>query len=131
MQIKVKRETLGPEATHGIMEVDGDYFGVTLELPWKDNAHAVSCIPAGTYPLGVTYSPRFGRNLLLVRDVPRRAGIRIHNANYASELRGCIAVAKQRIADGHIQGGMVPELKEMADQAMKRGEALTIEIVNP
>lgn len=64
----------------------------TLELPWKNNQRSISCIPKGTYKVTTTYSNRFKKNLWEVLNVPGRSGIRIHAANYASQLEGCIAL---------------------------------------
>lgn len=63
----------------------------SLELPWKNNEDDVSCIPAGRYRMAWTMSPRLKRNTWRLLDVPDRAGILIHVANFVSELRGCIA----------------------------------------
>ena len=65
---------------------------LTLERPWLGNQNNISCIPAGTYNVLATQSVRFGRLMYLVKDVPDRAGIRIHPANLPSELQGCIAL---------------------------------------
>lgn len=65
---------------------------LTLERPWLDNAQGTSCIPAGTYEVRATQSARFGRLMYLVEAVPERSGIRIHAANFPSELQGCIAL---------------------------------------
>ncbi len=65
---------------------------LTLERPWLDNENKVSCIPAGTYNVRATQSARFGRLMYLVEAVPERSGIRIHPANFPSELQGCIAL---------------------------------------
>lgn len=65
---------------------------LTLERPWLDNENKVSCIPAGTYNVRATQSARFGRLMYLVEAVPERTGIRIHPANFPSELQGCIAL---------------------------------------
>lgn len=64
----------------------------TLEQNWEDNKRSVSCIPAGTYSVRATQSARFGRLMYLVEAVPERTGIRIHPANFPSELQGCIAL---------------------------------------
>ena len=63
----------------------------TLELPWRDNKKDVSCIPTGEYELAWTFSSRFQKNTWQLMNVPARTGIRIHSANLASELQGCIA----------------------------------------
>lgn len=64
----------------------------TIERPWKGNEAQVSCIPEGTYRAVFTHSKRFGRKLYEVMNVPGRSGIRIHAANWAHELQGCIAL---------------------------------------
>ena len=64
----------------------------TLEQNWEDNKRSVSCIPAGTYNVRATQSARFGRKMYLVEGVAERDGIRIHPANFPSELQGCIAL---------------------------------------
>lgn len=60
-----------------------------VELPWRENLSGISCIPAGTYPLTIRYTPT-RKDHLLISDVPKRSGILIHIANNATELRGCI-----------------------------------------
>lgn len=68
-----------------------------LELPWKDNARKVSCIPAGIYPVAFTMSPRFGVWLWEILQVPGRSGVRIHAANYVRQLEGCLAPGDMHI----------------------------------
>ena len=63
----------------------------TIERGWLDNESRISCIPEGSYNVIKTYSNRFKRNLYLVEDVPGRAGIRLHSANFSLQLNGCIA----------------------------------------
>lgn len=63
----------------------------TLELPWENNASGISCIPAGSYRMAYVHSPRYGRKMWRVLDVPKRSGILIHAANFVRQLRGCIA----------------------------------------
>lgn len=48
-------------------------------------------IPAGRYEVIISHSPKFSRLMPLLVGVPKRAGIRIHWANRAEELDGCIA----------------------------------------
>lgn len=64
---------------------------LSLELPWQNNAQGVSCIPAGSYRLAFVPSPRYGRKMWRVLDVPKRTGVLIHTANFVRQLRGCIA----------------------------------------
>lgn len=81
------------EYTQGMLLKDGAFLCDTLELPWKDNAHNVSCIPKGTY--SIHYRENHHAHIPYayeVENVPDRSGILIHTANRVAELEGCIAV---------------------------------------
>lgn len=69
-------------------------FFKSIELPWKDNKTNVSCIPEGEYVVEHTYSHAFKCKLYLITKIRDRWGVRIHPANYVSELRGCIALGE-------------------------------------
>ena len=80
--------------TLGTLSIGGDspLKLATIELPWRDNQPGVSCIPAGVYECEkVDSSPAFNYQHIHVKDVPQRAGIKIHVGNYARQLQGCIA----------------------------------------
>lgn len=77
-----------------------------LELPWKDNKARVSCIPAGVYPLVLEYSPAFKAKLYELYEVPGRSEVKLHAANYPSQLLGCIAPA---LGHRDINGDGVPD----------------------
>jgi hypothetical protein len=49
-------------------------------------------IPAGTYEVRLTYSPRFKKQLPLLMNVPGRTGIRIHTGSKPEHSQGCILV---------------------------------------
>lgn len=68
------------------------FVAKTLELPDKNNAPKISCIPQGIYICKYTLSPHFNKHTYEILNVPNRAGIRIHSANLASQLLGCIAL---------------------------------------
>lgn len=88
--------------TFGKLEL-ADLHLFTGELPWRDNASGVSCVPAGLYRALLTFSPRFGKCIYLIDGVPKRAGIRIHSANFMgdaskgfhSQLNGCVALGER------------------------------------
>src|SRR5512138_3060985 len=83
--------TYYPRATNGDLFLNGNKVCSTIELPWKDNAHGISCIPEGEYEIRKRYSKKFGHHYILMK-VPNRELILIHPANNAvKELRGCIA----------------------------------------
>ena len=64
----------------------------TLERPWQDNNPDTSCIPTGRYHVRKSMSPHLRYVTPELLNVPGRVGIRIHIANYVSQLEGCIAV---------------------------------------
>jgi hypothetical protein len=79
--------------TLGALTIVGTDFGCkTIERPYIKNKNNISCIPKGVYTCKWTKSPRLGRSTYEVLNVPMRSGIRIHPANYAYELHGCIAL---------------------------------------
>jgi hypothetical protein len=96
MNLLLKRHFDDGIATLGTLFLDGVQQCYTLEPPWKDNQRMVSCIPPGTYPLVLQYSPRFtpkyGHKLVLVNNVPDRDNILIHIGNFPKDTDGCIMV---------------------------------------
>ena len=64
--------------------------GVPREITTLENANYI--IPDGTYPVSITYSPRFQKNLPLIDKVPKRSGIRIHTGSRPEHSQGCVLV---------------------------------------
>ncbi len=85
------RQTLGNMLV--LNDTDIVYQCKTLELPNLANQKQISCIPEGTYQVVKHVSPKFGA-CFWVKDVPKRAEILIHKANYKSDLLGCIGVGR-------------------------------------
>lgn len=80
-----------PEGTNGELRCGGQTICFTIELPWLQNQHNISCIPEGRYELRKRCVQKFGLHLLVV-DVPERSWILIHPATDAkTQLKGCIA----------------------------------------
>lgn len=79
------------KATNGKLIWD-DQSMPCVELAWNNNESKISCIPEGEYTCKYTLSPRLKVKTYEVLGVKDRAGIRIHPANYAYQLKGCIAI---------------------------------------
>lgn len=95
MKILLHRDKTGTEGTFGVLYIDGKSFSYTLERPWLDNKSGVSCIPQGTYRVKWTHSPKYCRKMYLIDQVKGRTGIRIHSANLAKQLQGCVALGEK------------------------------------
>ena len=67
------------------------FEAVSVELPDRDNQSNISCVPDGTYNVVLEHSPRFNMDLWELKGVPNRSECKIHSANYAHQLNGCIA----------------------------------------
>lgn len=97
MKVAIDRLTEGEKQTEGLLTVfldDKKIFNCySLELPWLDNQHQVSCIPKGTYNVEKRYSTKY-KHHFHVLDVPNRSYILIHNGNYNWHTKGCILVGK-------------------------------------
>lgn len=97
MKITLNRILLGTVATIGEMSVDDEYICDTLEdrvRPTGEKVYGETAIPAGTYEVKLTYSPKFKQILPEILNVPNFTGIRIHPLNRAEESEGCIGVGE-------------------------------------
>lgn len=90
--------TRGASTSYGVQGVIrvGTQSWFTIERPWLENRSNVSCFPKGIYPVHQTFSPRFKRMLYELFGVPGRFACRIHPANLASQLNGCISLGKKK-----------------------------------
>ena len=83
--------TYHPNGTNGMLYYNSSFQCFTIELPWLNNRHNISCIPEGRYGVSMRYTPK-RKTHILVEGVKDRALILIHPANDAlKELQGCIA----------------------------------------
>ena len=83
--IRLTRTSKDGKAVRGLMRVD------EREIATIENEDYI--IPAGIYPIAVTWSPKFKRMLPLVLNVPGRSGIRFHRGTKPEHSRGCILVS--------------------------------------
>lgn len=142
MELRVERLWPRENYTVGRLYVNNEFFSNTLEDKIIDKnkngifdngekkVYEESAIPYGKYKVIYNWSPKFGRNLPRLLDVPHFEGILIHSGNTARDSAGCILVGK------NTSKGMLSEsrytsdkLNEIIDAAQKRGEEITIEIV--
>lgn len=95
MKLLLQREPSTKNSTPGKLFIDGTFECYTLEDIVRARGVKVygqTAIPAGTYQVLLTQSPRFKRVLPLLLNVPGFEGIRIHPGNKAEDTDGCILV---------------------------------------
>ena len=130
MNLLLKRLFLGEAYTIGTLYIDGVRFCDTLEDAVRDEKikHRTA-IPYGTYSVIVNRSPKFGRDLPRLLDVPNFDGILIHRGNTAEDTSGCILVG-ENIVKGKVQNSTKyeVELVNRCKVRLTRGEDITIEI---
>lgn len=134
MELKVERKW--PKATYtvGRLYVDGKMFCNTLEdrvrdLNTEEKVYGETAIPAGRYRVIFNWSPKFGRNLPRLLNVPLFEGILIHPGNTAADSAGCILVGKNSAV------GRLSESRDTSDRlnvliedAQRRGEDIFITV---
>ena len=90
-KIKLIRNRREGKAVYGQLTFEmrnREYALETFSMPSLENADYL--IPAGTYPVEKTWSPRFKKFLPLIENVPDREGIRIHRGSLPEHSKGCI-----------------------------------------
>ena len=127
---------LGQKNWHTIEDKDrGLTQQMTLSQVQAIKVYAQTCIPYGMYKVLITQSARFSKKQKRpvftpeIINVTGFTGIRIHPANYASQLEGCIApgrtVSKNMVGMSKIA---YQEVLELINTSLKSGEDVWIEI---
>lgn len=102
MELKLERKIFNETSTEGNLYVNGKWFCNTIEDKvrakpgqWHSSLkiYGQTAIPYGKYPVLVTWSNRFKRQLTGVFNVPDFEGIRIHNGTSENSSAGCIIVS--------------------------------------
>lgn len=120
--------------TIGKLYVDGQYFCDTLEDKVRDLSSekkipGKTAIPAGSYEIIVNVSPRFGRKLPRLLNVPGFEGILIHRGNSPEDTAGCILVGENKVRGKVIHStGYELKLTGLIERAMQKNEKITITV---
>lgn len=123
-------------ATPGKLYVDGLFECDTLEdaiRPYPKKIKKKTCIWGNrAYRVKITMSPKFGRMMLLVENVPLFDGIRIHAGNDADDTEGCILVGDY--VDPHTISHSAIALGKLyakVEYALNRGDEVVLVVANP
>ena len=144
MKLLLKRKFKGETYTIGDLYIDGKFFCNTIEdkvrnLPkscpntpkgiscsCKEKVYAETAIPTGIYKVIMNVSPKFGRVLPRLLDVPHFIGILIHSGTTEKSSAGCIIVGENTVK------GKVLNSKATSDKLntiLAKEKEITIEIV--
>lgn len=139
MKLKLHRRYFGATYTIGTLYINGKYFCDTLEDKNRDlnrdgdlndagemKMHGKTAIPFGSYSVIVNRSPKFGRELPRLLNVPHFEGILIHRGNTAKDSAGCILVGENK-EKGKVLNSTKYELELV--EILKKHTEITIEIV--
>lgn len=135
MKLKVERLWEKPGYTVGRLYVDGKFFCNTLEDTVRDlnkerKVPGKTAIPYGEYKVVFNWSPKFGRNLPRLLNVPAFEGVLIHPGNTADDSSGCILVGKNTEVGRLTESRYTSDrLNVLVEDAQRKGESITIEIV--
>jgi hypothetical protein len=124
MKLRLVTNARTEKSLIGELFVDAEFECYTMENPKH-------LIPAGEYGVIINESQRFKRRMPLLVNVPGREGIRIHVANWAHELDGCIAVGRTIIDPDMIGQSRIAfdRLFFKLDDALTKGESASIEVI--
>lgn len=136
MKLRVERRFKGAAYTIGTLYVEGERFCDTLEDKVRDLAGGEvkvpgeTAIPEGVYRVIVNRSPKFGRELPRLLDVPMFEGVLMHRGNTAEDSAGCILVGENKEKGKVINSTSYEErLVALCKAAQSRGETIEIEVV--
>ena len=146
MNLTVQRRPTRQQTTFGDLSIDGTWAMYTLEdvireqpgvpvASWK--VPHETAIPQGRYEVVLVTSPKFGKDTMSLVAVPGFDLIRIHSGNDDADTDGCLLVG-QKIVEQQDDGGNILQskpalaaLKAVVVPAIKRGEHVWIDVVNP
>jgi hypothetical protein len=97
----LQRHWFSAKSTIGVMNIGGlrVYSLEDVARPRSVKVPKETCIEPGVYPVTLTWSPKFGRVMPLLLNVPLFSDIRIHYGNDAEDTEGCILVGTTKAPD--------------------------------
>ena len=107
-KVSITRTESDDSGTFGNLRTDSGFECYSGELPWKNNAPLISCIPSGIYKVEKRKSEKHGICYGII-SVPGRSDIEFHKGNFCgdehkglkSDVEGCIILGR---AIGEIAG---------------------------
>ncbi|MBR1733110.1 MAG: hypothetical protein IJ729_05160 [Alloprevotella sp.] len=93
--------------------------------------YAQTAVPAGCYRLTFRQSPKFGRKMLALLDVPHFIGILMHGGRTAKDSAGCVLVGINS-RKGELTGSKecLAALEATAKALERRGDEVYLYVIN-
>lgn len=133
VELRLSRDFSSSSTTLGVLFQGPRKICYTLEDAVRDNAKipGETAIPAGRYKVVLDKSPRFGREMPRLLDVPGFSGVRIHGGNTHRDTSGCILVAHVRNNRTlSIYGSAETKVTAIVRRTLRLGGEVWIEIRN-
>ena len=125
--ITLQRQPPKGKAVAGIMRFA--IGGTELQYSALENADFI--IPAGKYPISLTWSPKFKKLLPLIENVPDREGIRIHKGTVPEHSTGCILTNDAAMYNLTVLFNRVDKYNKEYKPENEPNEEIQIEISDP
>lgn len=122
------------EQNWGTLYIDGVRFCDTLEDADRGlerggiKVPGQTAIPRGLYKVAITYSPKFGKDMVAVLDVPGFAGVRIHGGVDEEDTEGCPLVGMRNGRTLMLGLKFSRALFVLVRNAIARGEPVVLEV---
>lgn len=97
MDVQIIR-TYYPNLTLGIFtarDTEKIFNCATLEKPWLNNQHDISCIPEGDYICKYTQHPKHGWVYQIMNVANDRTDVLLHVGNFVKDTLGCILIGSK------------------------------------
>lgn len=148
MEINVKRYSHGENDTLGLMFIDCEFVGYTLEDEYRnEKVYGKTRIPDGVYSIGYRkvggfhskYSKKFPnihKGMIQINDVPNFEYILLHIGNDHDDTAGCILVGNTANYNKGGKGvignstGAYKRIYPLISDALENGEKINITIEN-
>lgn len=130
MKIEIQRFEETDKSIIGKLFVDNQFECYTLEPARTNPVHeGHPCIPAGTYPVELTFSQHFKYVTPEVEKVPGRTAIRIHRGNRPEDSLGCTLVGTGYAANW--VSGSADAFAKLMTLLKTAHDAVTITYIDP
>jgi hypothetical protein len=132
MKLTLERKWLTPNSTIGVLDINDEFQCFTLEDVMREPGVKVpgaTCIPEGTYPVILSWSPKKARIMPRLIYVPNFTGILIHSGNDKDDTEGCILVGRKHQVDRITESVLAfNDLFEKLKFANLTGETISIDV---